>query len=81
MWNIQTAMVLYLENQTEKRDIGWTERAKCNICNYTSRKFKLYEEVEPPTKRPGCKVAKVNLGMQIGLMQTPVGNSAFQKLI
>ena len=65
----------------EKRGIGWIERAKCNMCNYTSRKFKLYEEVESATKRPGRKVAKVNLGMQIGLMQTPVGNSALRRLM
>ena len=51
------------------------------MCNYTSRKFKLYEEVESATKRPGRKVAKVNLGMQIGLMQTPVGNSALRWLM
>ena len=67
--------------EEEKRGIGWIEWAEGNICNYTSRKFKLYEEIEPPTKRPGRKVAKVNLGMQIGRMHTPVVNSALSQLM
>ena len=57
------------------------ERAKCNRCSYVSKRFKLYEEVEKVSKSsPGWKAAKTNLSMQIGIMQTPVGNSAVRKL-
>ena len=61
----------------EKRGIAWLERAKCDWCNYVSKKFKLYEEVEKTeTSRGGWKTAKTNISTQIGLMQTPIGNTA-----
>ena len=65
----------------EKRGLVWLERAKCDRCNYLSKKFKLYEEVEPTTFCSGRKAAKSNLGLQIGLMQTPVGNSALRRVL
>ena len=65
----------------EKRGLVWLERAKCDRCNYISKKFKLYEEVEPATSCSRRKAAKSNLGLQIGLMQTPVGNSALRRVL
>lgn len=65
----------------EKRGLVWLERAKCNRCNYLSKKFKLYEEVDPAIPCSGRKAAKTNLGVQIGLMQTPVGNSALRRVL
>ena len=38
----------------EKRGLVWLERATCNRCNYLTKKFKLYEEVEPATSCSGC---------------------------
>ena len=66
----------------EKRGIAWLERAKCDWCNYVSKKFKLYEEVEKTeTSRGGRKTAKTNISTQIGLMQTPIGNTALRKVL
>ena len=64
----------------QQRGTAWMERAKCDLCSYVSKKFKLYEEVEDSKSRPGWKTAKTKISMQIGIMQTPVGNSALRKV-
>ena len=71
-----------LDPKGEKRGIAWLERAKCDRCNYVSKKFKLYKEVEKTkTSRGGQKTAKTNISTQIGLMQTLIGNTALRKVL
>ncbi len=65
----------------EQRGIVWQERARCDKCTYVSRKFKLYEEVETDTTCRGRKTAKANRGLQIGLMQTPIGSCTLRKIL
>ena len=51
----------------------------CTSCGYISGRYTLYEEVE--TKSPGRKAAAVNLGLQVGLSQTPLGNDGMRKIL
>ena len=42
-------------------------------------KYKLHQEVD--TKAPGRKAATSNLGLKIGLSQTPLGNDGMRKVL
>ena len=57
-----------------KKGVCWKMALRCKNCKYTSGKFKLYEEVESNGKR-GPKFAKPNLGLQVGLQETPISKS------
>ena len=49
----------------------------CATCGYESGRYTLYGGVE--TKSPGRKAAVVNLGLQVGLSQTPLGYDGMSK--
>lgn len=63
----------------ERRGLGSRMGLRCTKCNYSSRRYNLYEEVD--TKSPGRKAAKINYGLQVGLSQTPVGNDGMRKIL
>ncbi|VDI30793.1 Hypothetical predicted protein [Mytilus galloprovincialis] len=65
--------------QEEKFGFVNREEAMCDKCNYQSRKFKLYEEVQ--TKKPGRKAAKINVSAQAALSQTPLGYTGLRKIV
>ncbi|XP_076113401.1 uncharacterized protein LOC143081050 [Mytilus galloprovincialis] len=65
--------------QEEKFGFVNREEAMCDKCNYQSRKFKLYEEVQ--TKKPGRKTAKINVSAQAALSQTPLGYTGLRKIV
>ena len=51
----------------------------CVTCGYELRRYTLYAEVE--TKSRGRKAAAVNLCLQAGLSQTPLGNDGMRKIL
>lgn len=55
-----------------KWGLGWRERLICPKCPFQSEYYILYEEVK--VKKRGRRAAKVNVGLQIGLMTTPISN-------
>ena len=63
----------------ERRGLATILRMQCMTCDYGSTKHKLYQEVD--TKVPGRKAATSNLGLQIGLSQTPLGNDGMRKIL
>ncbi|VDI30806.1 Hypothetical predicted protein [Mytilus galloprovincialis] len=68
-------------NMEREEKFGFVNReeAMCDKCNYQSRKFKLYEEVQ--TKKPGRKAAKINVSAQAALSQTPLGYTGLRKIV
>ena len=62
-----------------KRGLCWEEACKCTVCNYKSKRFKLYEEIN--TGKRGKKAAAPNLGIHVGLTQTPIAYEGVRKLL
>ena len=59
--------------------LGNSEVAKCDSCPYESKRFKLYEELR--TSKRGRKAAKMNIGAQTALSQTPISTSSYRKIL
>ena len=57
----------------------WEEACLCTKCPFKSRPFKLYQEVN--TGKRGQKAAAPNIGLQVGLSQTPIGYTGVRKLL
>jgi hypothetical protein len=57
----------------------WKESVICDKCQYKSKLYNLYQEVE--TGRPVREAATANLGLNIAMTQTPVGPSSVRKLL
>ena len=51
----------------------------CTSCGNISERYTLYEEVE--TQSPSTKAVAVNLGLQVELSQTPLGNDGVRKIL
>jgi len=66
--------------QEVKWGLGWKQSLQCTKCQFTSPTYKLYSEVSTPRKR-GAKPAAVNLSLQSGLMDTPIGNRGARLLM
>lgn len=64
-----------------ERQVGicFQERLMCSKCTYKSSLHKLYNEVK--TSNVGRKSAAPNLGLQVGLTHTGVGNGALQSIL
>ena len=67
-----------LDNE-QKRGFSSRMNLICTSCNYKSRTFNLYEELE--TKKPGRKPSKINTGIHVGLSQTPIASTSLRKII
>jgi len=48
------------------------EILKCTKCTYVSQHYKMYHEVE--RKGSGRRSAQINVGVQIGIANTSIGN-------
>ncbi|ESO83740.1 hypothetical protein LOTGIDRAFT_168981 [Lottia gigantea] len=90
MWNIaiQThadeeaevcAVPQFKINTEEKWGIGWKYSLKCLNCGYISPVVKLYKEIT--TGKRGRKAAAVNINLQAGLLDMPLGNSMTRLLL
>ena len=68
-------------NDPSERQVGicFQERLRCNKCEYRSPLHKLYNEVL--TSKTGQKPAAPNLGIQVGLTHTVVGNGALWSIL
>ena len=67
-------------DREEQRGIGWREAVKCDKCDYRSKMFTLYKEVEMGYKT-GRKAASANVGINVALTQTPIGNASLKKIL
>ena len=62
-----------------QRSLGWSERLKCSICDYVSRRHNLYSEVQ--SAKPGAKTVGLNIVVQVGLSHTSFSNSGLNALL
>ena len=61
-----------------KWGFAWQERLKCKKCDFVGKFHKLYFEAE--AKGPGRKAATINIGLQAGMMTTPISNKNFRNI-
>ena len=61
----------YDNDNVEQYGLAWKLGLKCPLCNYQTKKQKLYTEIQRPGK--GKKRACMNVGLQIGLSRQRVG--------
>ncbi len=62
-----------------KWGLGWKQSLKCTHCTYKSALFKLYDEA--PQQGRGTRSAACNIGLQVGLQDTSIGNTRARMLI
>lgn len=62
-----------------KWGLGWKQAMRCNNCQYRSELFKLYTEVHK--QGPGPKPASCNVGLQVGLQDSPIGNTRLRSIL
>ncbi|KAH3882153.1 hypothetical protein DPMN_006084 [Dreissena polymorpha] len=55
------------------------ERLLCTRCRYVGKHYKLYNEV--PSSIRGRKAAQINVGSQIGVASTSIGNTGFRRIM
>lgn len=78
--NPECAGELELDERGEVRyGVCWQERIKCSDCDYVSERHKLYEEID--TGKRGRKAAVPNIGLQVGLTHTGIGNTGLRTLL
>jgi hypothetical protein len=63
---------------SKKWGFAWKERLKCKKCDFVGQYHTLYYEVD--TSGPGRKAATINIGLQEGLMTTPISNKSFRDI-
>lgn len=57
---------------------AWREKLTCMKCGYLSPRRKLYTTVA--SMKRGAKAATINVGIQVGMLQTGMGNSGLRKV-
>ncbi|KAH3793725.1 hypothetical protein DPMN_147243 [Dreissena polymorpha] len=62
-----------------KWGFGWKERLKCTRCLYVGKHYKLFNEVN--TKGKGRRSAEINIGFQIGVASTSIGNTSSRRIM
>lgn len=62
-----------------QRTLAFEERLKCTNCKYVSKYYKLYEEIK--TGKRGRRAAKINVGLQLGLMNTQISNTGAVQIL
>ncbi|KAH3779591.1 hypothetical protein DPMN_157394 [Dreissena polymorpha] len=62
-----------------KWGFGWKERLKCTRCLYVGKHYKLFNEVT--TKGKGRRSAQINIGFQIGVASTSIGNTSSRRIM
>ena len=69
----------FIVGDEKKVGLGWKISLKCTNCNFTAPQKKLYKEAE--SSRRGPKPAAANIGLAVGLQDTPMGNSRCRTLL
>ena len=62
-----------------KIGLCWREALSCSKCQYKSKIYKLYEELQCTTR--GRRPAKQNRGLHIGLSQSSIGPASLAKIL
>ncbi len=62
-----------------KWGLCWKVTLQCVKCQFTAPEHKLYDEVK--TDKPGPNAATTNVGLAVGLQDTPVGNTRARLLM
>lgn len=62
-----------------QKGMVWKMALACQGCSYATELHQLYDTV--PAKGRGAKAAAVNLGLQVGLLDSPMGNTKAQVLV
>lgn len=62
-----------------KKGLCWKQSLKCTNCLYSSQLYKLYTEIM--RDGPGAKAAACNVGLQVGLQDSPISNTKARMLI
>ena len=62
-----------------KIGLCWREALSCSKCQYKSKTYKLYEELQCTTR--GRRPAKLNRGLHIGLSQSSIGPASLAKIL
>lgn len=62
-----------------KKGNCWKLSTKCTSCKWESQIFKLYEEVMSNSRGP--KTAAPNLAQQVGLQDSPIGNTKIRSIL
>ncbi|CAG2205598.1 unnamed protein product [Mytilus edulis] len=62
----------------EKRGFGTRQQLICTKCDYKSKRYTLYEELE--SGKPGRKASKLDTAIHVGLSQSPIAYSGIQKI-
>lgn len=70
--------IIFDKSAQRKWGLCWTEQMKCSKCSFVSKKTKLYTEV--PKEGRGRKSAVPNVGLQVGLSQSMVSNTAARRI-
>ena len=76
-----TGQLIFDAEKEKKVGLAWQESLKCTVCDYISRKQKLYKEATSNNSQPGQKAANINLAAQAGLMTTSIGNTALRNIL
>lgn len=63
----------FCEDSELQKGLCWKETLKCDNCGYIGIRHKLYDEV--PSVSRGAKTAAPNLGWQVGLQESSMGNT------
>ena len=66
-------------NREVKFGLCWREALSCSKCQYKSKTYKLYEELQCTTR--GRRPAKLNRGLHIGLSQSSIGPASLAKIL
>ena len=66
-------------DQERQRGLCWVESVTCTTCNYKSKPYKLFAEVDTGSR--GQNYAAPNLGVHAALSQTPTGYSSLRKVL
>lgn len=63
----------------QKWGLCWSVKLKCTLCTFTSKRYKLYDEVE--TFKRGRKAARANVGLHIGLSRQGIGPAGISDIL
>ena len=61
--------------------ICWTMGLMCDRCQYRSKPYNMYYEVDSEPGRRGRKAATANVGLQVGLTHSSISNTAFRNIL
>jgi hypothetical protein len=69
----------FVTSKVIKKGVTSRMSFKCTNCAFISSIYQLYNEI-PKTGR-GCKPAAVNVGLQVGLQETAIGNTKLRVIL